>query len=128
MDIKVGTEEPKRIRFALYSDTVPKTADNFLALCRGDAGKCKSKPEVDLAYKGSTFHRVIKGFMMQGGDFTNGNGTGGESIYGEKFADEGFRDHHTKRGLLRIKIMTKHSTKGGLLIVQSLLRSLLAIS
>ncbi|KAF4682759.1 cytochrome P450 monooxygenase 9 [Perkinsus olseni] len=100
MDIKVGTEEPKRVTFALYSDTVPKTADNFLTLCRGDGGKCKSKPEVDLAYKGSTFHRVIKGFMMQGGDFTNGNGTGGESIYGEKFEDEGFRDHHTKRGLL----------------------------
>lgn len=78
--------------FALYSDTVPKTAENFLALCRGnvykawyviisllysgDSGKCHSKPEVELAYKGSTFHRVIKGFMMQGGDFTNGNGTG----------------------------------------------------
>jgi len=98
MDIAIGGEFRGRVLFTLFADTVPKTAENFRALCTGEKGTGKSgKP---LCYKGSTFHRVIKDFMIQGGDFTAGNGTGGESIYGEKFADENFKIKHTEPGLL----------------------------
>jgi peptidylprolyl isomerase len=97
-DIKHGEEALGRIVMQLYMDITPKTAENFRMLCTGSKGVGKlGKP---LHYLGSTFHRVIKGFMIQGGDFTAGNGTGGESIYGEKFADENFLIKHTKAGLL----------------------------
>lgn len=97
-DIKQGDKQLGRIVMRLYADIVPKTADNFRALCTGEKGDGKAgKP---LHYKGCTFHRVIKDFMIQGGDFTNGDGTGGESIYGEKFADENFTIKHTRAGLL----------------------------
>lgn len=101
-DLQFG-EDPdlKRITMALYSDSVPKTAENFRVLCTGESEKeATTKPGTKLSYKGSILHRVIPGFMMQGGDFTNGNGTGGESIYGEKFADEDFCDEHDKKYLL----------------------------
>ena len=71
----------------MYSDVLPRTCENFRALCAGDRG-------ARLTYAGSTFHRVIRNFMIQGGDFTRGDGTGGESVYGEKFADEGFPHKH----------------------------------
>ena len=97
-DITIGGRPAGRIVFELYSDIVPKTAENFRALCTGEKGIGRSgKP---LCYKGCTFHRVIPQFMLQGGDFTRGNGTGGESIYGEKFADENFKMRHTRPGLL----------------------------
>jgi peptidylprolyl isomerase len=96
-----GTTKLGRVVMELYKDFTPKTAENFRALCTGEKGMCKvtdtTKP---LHYKNCTFHRVIQDFMLQGGDFTKGDGTGGESIYGEKFADENFIIKHTKEGLL----------------------------
>lgn len=87
-----------QIIFELFTDIVPKTAENFKCLCTGEKGRGRSgKP---LTFEGSSFHRIIPGFMCQGGDFTNGNGTGGESIYGSKFADENFRMKHTDAGIL----------------------------
>jgi len=97
-DIKHGDEDMGRIVMQLYSDITPKTAENFRQLCTGEKGTgTAGKP---LHYKGCTFHRVIKDFMIQGGDFTMGNGMGGESIYGMKFADENFKMKHTEGGLL----------------------------
>ena len=100
LDIDVADEGYLgRIVLELYNDLVPKTAENFRALCTGEKGigPTSGKP---LHYKNSTFHRVISKFMLQGGDFQFGNGTGGESIYGEKFQDEGFAVNHEKPGLL----------------------------
>lgn len=98
MDVQIGSAPAERMEFELFKNAVPKTVENFRALCTGEkgVGKC-GKP---LAYKGSIFHRLIKGFMIQGGDFENSNGTGGESIYGGKFDDENFKAKHVGRGYL----------------------------
>ncbi|XP_010043279.2 peptidyl-prolyl cis-trans isomerase CYP19-3 isoform X1 [Eucalyptus grandis] len=97
-DILIGKMKAGRVVMELFADVTPKTAENFRALCTGEKGIGRSgKP---LHYKGSTFHRIIPNFMCQGGDFTRGNGTGGESIYGMKFADENFKIKHTGLGVL----------------------------
>ncbi|KAL3834054.1 hypothetical protein ACJIZ3_008790 [Penstemon smallii] len=97
-DILIGKTKAGRIVMELFTDTTPKTAENFRALCTGEKGiGVSGKP---LHYKGSRFHRIIPNFMCQGGDFTKGNGIGGESIYGSKFADENFTVKHTQPGLL----------------------------
>ncbi|KAL4113291.1 hypothetical protein QTP88_016946 [Uroleucon formosanum] len=90
-DIKMGSSKPQRVEIGVFGATVPKTAQNFIELAK--------KPEGE-GYKGSKFHRVIKDFMIQGGDFTKGDGTGGRSIFGEKFADENFKLKHYGAGWL----------------------------
>ena len=98
MDISIQGKNQGRIVFELFKNMVPKTAENFRSLCVGDKGTGLSgKP---LHYKYSIFHRIVRGFCVQGGDFTRRNGTGGESIYGEKFEDENFAIRHDKPGIL----------------------------
>jgi peptidyl-prolyl cis-trans isomerase B (cyclophilin B) len=98
-DIEIGGEKAGRIVIGLFGKTVPKTVKNFVELAR----RHETEPSSDgslVGYKGSKFHRVIKDFMIQGGDFTKGDGTGGRSIYGERFADENFKLKHYGAGWL----------------------------
>jgi len=97
-DVEIGGESAGRIVMGLFGETVPKTVENFRALAACDKGMGKGGKE--LCYKDSIFHRVIPQFMLQGGDFTHGTGTGGESIYGAKFKDENFKIKHGEGGYL----------------------------
>lgn len=97
-DITLGGEPLGRITFELFKDVVPKTAENFRQFCTGETKNHLGRPQ---GYKGSKFHRIIKDFMLQGGDFLHGDGTGSTCIYGTKtFADENFTLKHTTAGLL----------------------------
>ncbi|KAJ9113103.1 Peptidyl-prolyl cis-trans isomerase H [Naganishia adeliensis] len=95
-DVAIGDTKLPRIKMELFDDIVPKTAENFRQLCTGEV-RVNGVPQ---GYKNSTFHRVVPTFMIQGGDFINGDGTGTWSIYGGKFADENFTVKHTQPGLL----------------------------
>jgi peptidylprolyl isomerase len=98
LQIEIGGVEAGKLVIELYEDVVPRTAANFLALCTGEKGiGTKGKK---LSFAGSPFHRVIPGFMCQGGDFTRGDGTGGESIFGVNFVDENFKLRHNRAGIL----------------------------
>ncbi|GAB5035769.1 peptidyl-prolyl cis-trans isomerase [Nannochloropsis oceanica] len=96
MDISIATRPAGRIKMELFRDVAPKTVENFRQFCTGEY----RESGLPIGYKGSPFHRVIKDFMIQGGDFVKGDGTGLKSIYGDKFADEGFDLRHTGPGLL----------------------------
>lgn len=101
-DIALGGEPLGRIKFELFADVTPRTAENFRQFCTGETKGTTGRPQ---GYKGSKFHRVIKDFMLQGGDFLNGDGTGSISIYGTRsFADENFERKHTEAGLLSMAV------------------------
>eukprot|EP00697_Spironema_sp_BW2_P007444 gnl/Spiro4/21724_TR10641_c0_g1_i1.p1 gnl/Spiro4/21724_TR10641_c0_g1~~gnl/Spiro4/21724_TR10641_c0_g1_i1.p1 ORF type:complete len:198 (+),score=28.57 gnl/Spiro4/21724_TR10641_c0_g1_i1:43-594(+) len=95
-DISIGGQPQGRIKMELFTEHTPRTAENFRQLCTGEF----RRNGVPMGFKGCAFHRVIKDFMIQGGDFTKGDGTGGTSIYGERFSDESFALKHTGPGLL----------------------------
>ncbi|KAI0052168.1 hypothetical protein FA95DRAFT_1533412 [Auriscalpium vulgare] len=99
MDVNIGETPAGRLKMELFSDIVPKTAENFRQLCTGEYRYANSRPQ---GYKNATFHRYesVPNFMCQGGDFLNGDGTGTFSIYGDKFPDENFQEKHTEAGLL----------------------------
>ncbi|XP_034848862.1 NK-tumor recognition protein isoform X7 [Mirounga angustirostris] len=116
-DIEINREPVGRIMFQLFSDICPKTCKNFLCLCSGEKGLGKTTGK-KLCYKGSTFHRVVKNFMIQGGDFSEGNGKGGESIYGGYFKDENFILKHDRAFLLSMANRGKH-TNGSQFFIKS---------
>ncbi|KAK6293322.1 hypothetical protein J4Q44_G00368230 [Coregonus suidteri] len=116
-DVEINREPVGRIVYQLFSDVCPKTSKNFLSLCTGERGTGKSTGK-KLCFKGSTFHRVVKNFMIQGGDFTEGNGRGGESIYGGYFEDENFILKHDRAFLLSMANRGKH-TNGSQFFIKS---------
>ena len=104
-DVSIGGQEVGRMKMELFADVVPKTAENFRQLCTGEL----RKDGVPQGYKNATFHRVIKDFMIQGGDFVKGDGTGSMSIYGPNFPDENFKVKHTTPGLLSMANSGPHT-------------------
>ena len=109
IDIEMNGEKLGRIVFGLFGEVAPKAVENFVALCQCDRGKGKITGK-DLCYKGSKIHRVIPNFIVQGGDFTKGDGTGGESIWGGYFEDESFQVKHNRRYMLSMANSGKENT------------------
>ena len=108
LDLAIGASPIGRVTIELRADVVPRTAENFRALCTGERGQSASSGHA-LTFKNSTFHRVIPNFMCQGGDFTNNDGTGGESIYGRTFRDENFELKHAGAGTLSMANSGPHT-------------------
>ncbi|XP_078619690.1 putative inactive peptidyl-prolyl cis-trans isomerase-like 6 [Branchiostoma floridae x Branchiostoma japonicum] len=108
LDISIGGEAAGRLLFELYTDKVPKTCENFRALCTGEKGRSKDS-NIDLHYKGSIFHRAVRNGWIQGGDIPNGRGDAGESIYGPVFEDENFAVPHDRRGVLGMANQGRHT-------------------
>jgi len=108
LDITIDKTFVGRIEIELFSKDVPKTAENFRALCTGERGRCRHN-DANLHFLNSTFHRIIPGFMVQGGDFTAHNGTGGESIYGLRFEDENFKYNHSGPGTVSMANSGQHT-------------------
>eukprot|EP01062_Namystynia_karyoxenos_P000169 TRINITY_DN1004_c4_g1_i1.p1 TRINITY_DN1004_c4_g1~~TRINITY_DN1004_c4_g1_i1.p1 ORF type:complete len:400 (+),score=132.25 TRINITY_DN1004_c4_g1_i1:65-1201(+) len=100
LDIDIEGQRVGRIVVELFYDAAPRACENFRCLCTGEKGHVPDHPTVPMHYKGSTFHRVIPGFMVHGGDYTAGDGTGGWSIWGDSFADEPFTHNHDGAGYL----------------------------
>ena len=107
-EVTIGSRVAGKIEFELFQNIVPRTVENFRCLCTGEKGLSKIT-KVPLHYKNSRFHRLIPGFMIQGGDFTKGDGTGGESIYGARFDDENFNLRHNAPGLLSMANVGKNT-------------------
>ena len=106
--VSIGGVDAGKLVIELYKD-LPKTAENFRALCTGEKGMCQTDPTKPMHFKNSMFHRIIPGFMAQGGDITKNNGQGGESIYGPKFQDESFKHKHNGRGDLSMANSGSHT-------------------
>ncbi|RXK36988.1 hypothetical protein M231_05752 [Tremella mesenterica] len=108
LEVVVGTDKPQRIEIKLYDDVAPKTSNNFRGLCTGKTPEGKELPK-GFGYQGTKFHRIIPGFMVQGGDFEKHDGTGGVSIYGSKYSDEKPKKLHDKVGLLSMANSAPHT-------------------
>ncbi|CAF3611172.1 unnamed protein product [Rotaria socialis] len=117
-DIKIDGNDAGRIVFELYNDECPRTCENFRCLCTGEKGRGLTLYK-KLYYKGCCFHRVVKNFMIQSGDFTEGNGTGGESIYGGTFNDENFQFKHDRPYLLSMANRGPHTNGSQFFITTS---------
>ena len=117
-DLSIGDRDIGRLEMELYTNVVPRTAENFRALCTGERG-VSSLTKKPLYFKGSRFHRIIKGFMAQGGDFTRGDGRGGEAIYGSKFRDENFILKHDSPHLLSMANSGPHTNGSQFFITEA---------